>query len=107
MTVVDELSYSVWALAKQRNKTKSKRKHQQKTNKDLYLKSNVSNAALARNDNSVANLYSADEDKNVNKFAYLKPKNSSFAHFVRAFFVFCTFRNQRRMKRLLLHWVMW
>ena len=57
MKVVDELSYSVWALAKQRNKTKSKRKQQQKkkqTNKDLYLKSNVSNAALARNDYSVA-----------------------------------------------------
>lgn len=85
---------------KQKEKENNNKKQ---TNKDLYLKSNVSNAALPRNDNSVANLCSADKDKNVNKFAYLKPKNSSFAHFVRAFFVFCTFRNQRRIKRLLLH----
>ena len=85
-------------------KQKAKENNNKKqTNKDLYLKSNVSNAALARNDNSVANLCSADEDKNVNKFAYLKPKNSSFALFARAFFVFCTFRNHQRMKRLVLH----
>ena len=48
-------------------KQKAKENNNKKqTNKDLYLKSNVSNAALARNDNSVANRCSADEDKNVN-----------------------------------------
>lgn len=88
---------------KQKAKENNNKNKQTNSAKDLYLKSNESNAALARNENSVANLCSADADKNVNKFAYLKPKNSSFALFARAFFMFCTFRNHQRMKRLVLH----